>query len=77
MAQKKPASPAVYAERLADSVSQCSVAIDDLRRRLGDAERRLDELRHLPLTTLAIREEVAVLREAAKPRSFWAWLSGR
>lgn len=76
MARKKTA-PATDAERLADSVNQCLAAIDDIRRRLGEAERKLDELRHLPLTVLALREDVAALKAQAKPWTLTEWLRGK
>lgn len=77
MARKKTVTPATDVERLSDQASQCVAAIDDLRRRLGEAERRLDELRHLPLTTLAIREDVAAIKTTIGKPTWMGWLLGR
>lgn len=75
MAKKKPAAkPAAVdvvkllatAERLSDDILKTNADIGDVRNRLGDVERRLDELRMLPLTVLELRERLA--KEAAPRR---------
>ena len=82
MAQKKkPAAPTpdvdvakllTIAERLADDVLKTNADIGDVRNRLGDVERRLDELRMLPLTVLELKDRLS--RPTA---SWWARLLGR
>jgi hypothetical protein len=82
VAKKKPAAAAVadvdvakllsIAERLADDVLKTNADIGDVRKRLGDVERRLDELRILPLTVLELKDR---LSRPARP--WWARLLGR
>lgn len=81
VAKKKPAAAAVdadvskllsMAERLADDVLRTNADIGDVRKRLGDVERRLDELKMLPFTVLELRD-----RLMKQPASWWTRLLGR
>lgn len=74
MAKKKPAAPAAdadvskllaMAERLADDVLKTNADISDVRKRLGDVERRLDELKMLPLTVLELKDKLT--KASARP----------
>lgn len=80
MAKKKPAAQAAdgdvakllaMAERLADDVLRTNADIGDVRNRLGDVERRLDELKMLPLTVLELRDK---LTKASDRPTLAGWL---
>lgn len=79
MAKKKPAGDSdvskllSMAERLADDVLKTNADIGDVRKRLGDVERRLDELKMLPLTVLELKDRLT----KATAVSWWPRLRGR
>ena len=86
MAKKKPAAkPAeadvakllAMAERLADDVLKTNADIGDVRNRLGDVERRLDELRMLPLTVLDLKDRLTKASDKPTLRGWLTRLLGR